>query len=105
MEMNNKSAITMNFEIKYFIVILSILLIIGGLYFKFLYDVPDGQEKTNNLVSWFLVVIGIIGINVSVIWKKTINPIKTDSDDDDDPSENDSWDNWNQGIGGFGKKR
>ena len=36
-------------EIKYFAVALSALLIIGGLYFKFLYDVPDGEEKTNNL--------------------------------------------------------
>ncbi len=74
----------MHFEIKYFLVILSILLIIGGLYFKFLYDVPDGQDKTNNFVSWFLVIIGIIGIMISVIWKKTINPLMTDSDDDDD---------------------
>ena len=87
----------MNFEIKYLLVILSILLIIGGLYFKFLYDIPDGQEKTNNLVSWFLVVIGIIGIMVSVMWKKTINSVKTDSDDDDS-SESDSWDNGNHGI-------
>ena len=88
----------MHFEIKYFLVILSILLIIGGLYFKFLYDVPDGQDKTNNFVSWFLVIIGIIGIMISVIWKKTINPIMADSDDDSS-FENDSLDNWNRDIG------
>ncbi len=74
----------MHFEIKYFLVILSIVLIVGGLYFKFLYDVPDGQDKTNNFVSWLLVIIGIIGIMISAIWKKTINPIMADSDDDDD---------------------
>ncbi len=72
----------MQFEIKYLIVILSILLIVGGLYFKFLYDVPDGQDKTNAFVSWFLVVIGIIGIMVSALWKKRINPIITEYDDD-----------------------
>ena len=54
-------------EIKYFAVALSALLIIGGLYFKFLYDVPDGEEKTNNLVSWFLVVMGIIGFMMAGI--------------------------------------
>ena len=82
--------INMHFEIKYLIVILSILLIVGGLYFKFLYDVPDGQDKTNAFVSWFLVVIGIIGIMVSALWKKKINPIITESDNDNNSFESDS---------------
>ncbi len=81
----------MHFEFKYLIVILSILLIVGGLYFKFLYDVPDGQDKTNSFVSWILVIIGIIGIMISALWKKR-NPSKlTDSSDDSSP-ENDSLD-------------
>jgi predicted MFS family arabinose efflux permease len=72
----------MQFEIKYLLVVLSIFLIVGGLYFKFLYDVPDGQDQTNNFVSWFLVVIGIIGIIASITMKKRINPLMTESDDD-----------------------
>ncbi len=74
--------INLQFEFKYLLVVLSIFLIIGGLYFKFLYDVPDGQDQTNNFVSWFLVVIGIIGIIISVTMKKRINPLVTESDDD-----------------------
>ena len=80
----------MHFEVKYLIVILSILLVVGGLYFKFLYDVPDGQDKTNAFVSWFLVVIGIIGIMVSALWKKKINPIMTESDVDDNSFDSES---------------
>ncbi len=79
----------MHFEFKYLIVILSILLIVGGMYFKFLYDVPDGQDKTNSFVSWILVIIGIIGIMISALWKKRIPAILTDSDDDSS-LENDS---------------
>ena len=63
-----------NSEIKYFVVGLCILLIVGGLYFKFLYDVPDGQEKTNNFVSWLLVVIGITGMMIAALWKSK-NPL------------------------------
>ena len=61
--------------IKYFAVALCFLLILGGLYFKFLYDVPDGQEETNKFVSWFLVVIGIVGITVAGMWKSR-NPLQ-----------------------------
>jgi hypothetical protein len=73
--------IIMQFEIKYLIAILSAILIFGGLYFKFLYDVPDGEEITNMWVSWFLIIFGVIGITVSALWKKR-NPLEIDSDDD-----------------------
>lgn len=63
-------------EIKYCVVVLCALLIFGGLYFKFLYDVPDGEEKTNSLVSWFLVVFGVIGIMIAALWKSK-NPLNS----------------------------
>ena len=69
-------------EIKYFVVTLCVLLIIGGLYFKFLYDVPDGQEKTNNFVSWSLVVMGIAGMMIVGLWKSK-NPLKSFENDDE----------------------
>jgi uncharacterized membrane protein len=71
----------MQFEIKYLITILSAILIFGGLYFKFLYDVPDGEDITNMWVSWFLIILGVIGIIVSALWKKR-NPLEVDSGDD-----------------------
>ena len=71
----------MQFEIKYLIAILAAILIFGGLYFKFLYDVPDGEEITNMWVSWFLIIFGVIGITVSTLWKKR-NPLEVDSGDD-----------------------
>jgi hypothetical protein len=67
-------------EIKYFVVGLCVLLIIGGLYFRFLYDVPDSQEKTNNFVSWSLVVIGIAGMMVVGLWKSK-NPLESFEND------------------------
>ena len=82
----------MHFEFKYLIVILSILLIVGGLYFKFLYDVPDGQDKTNSFVSWILVIIGIIGIMISALWKKRITLQIDRLISDDSSPENDSLD-------------
>jgi hypothetical protein len=63
-------------EIKYFVAVLCALLIFGGLYFKFLYDVPDGEEKTNSLVSWFLVVFGVIGIMITALWRSK-NPLES----------------------------
>ena len=71
----------MQFEIKYLIAVLAAILIFGGLYFKFLYDVPDGEEITNMWVSWFLIIFGVIGITVSALWKKR-NPLEVDSGDD-----------------------
>ena len=72
----------MQFEIKYLIAVLATILIFGGLYFKFLYDVPDGEEITNMWVSWFLIIFGVIGITVSALWKKR-NPLEIDSDSND----------------------
>jgi hypothetical protein len=70
----------MHIEIKYLIMILSAILIFGGLYFKFLYDVPDGQDLTNMWVSWTLVVLGVSGIIVSSLWKKR-NPLAVEEED------------------------
>lgn len=66
-------------EIKYLTAILSVILIFGGLYFKLLYDVPDGQEITNLWVSWALVILGFSGVIVSSLWKKR-NPLTADGD-------------------------
>ncbi len=66
-------------EVRYLAIILSAILLFGGLYFKFLYDVPDGQEVTNMWVSWTLVILGVSGIIVSSLWKKR-NPL-VDGDD------------------------
>ena len=56
-------------EMKYVVTVFSAVLIFGGLYFKFLYDVPDGAETTNTWVSWILVIFGVIGIMVSLMWE------------------------------------
>ncbi len=71
----------MQFEIKYLIAVLSAILIFGGLYLKFLYDVPDAEAITNMWVSWFLIIFGIIGIAVSALWQKR-NPLEVESGDD-----------------------
>jgi len=70
-------------ETKYLTAILSAILLFGGLYFKFLYDVPDGQEVTNTWVSWTLTIGGISGIVISLLWKKR-NPLTDDIQDDTD---------------------
>jgi len=62
-------------QIKYLIVVFLIILIFGGLYFKFLYDVPDGEEGINNWVSWLLVVSGTIGLMITGLWKSR-NPLE-----------------------------
>jgi len=66
----------MRMEGKYLVAILSLLLIFGGVYFKTLYDVPDGQETLNAWVSWVLVVFGIVGIMISALWKSR-NPLES----------------------------
>lgn len=66
---------------KYLVTVFSAILIFGGLYFKFLYDVPDGAETTNTWVSWMLVIFGVIGIMVSLMWK-TRNPLELYDNDD-----------------------
>jgi hypothetical protein len=73
----------MHLEIKYLIILFSVVLIFGGLYFKFMYDVPDGEEVTNMWVSWFLILFGIIGILASTMWKKR-DPLKIVDPDDDE---------------------
>ena len=70
----------MHMEVKYLIMIMSAILIFGGLYFKFLYDVPDGQDLTNMWVSWTLVVLGVSGIVVSSLLKKR-NPLAVEEED------------------------
>jgi NADH:ubiquinone oxidoreductase subunit H len=85
---------TVHFDIRYLIAILSVVLIIGGLYFKFLYDVPDGEEITNMWTSWLMVVLGIIGIMISVLHKKRRNPLIEDFDDSNyDTYDTDSYTN------------
>jgi hypothetical protein len=76
----------MHLEIRYLVTILSAILIFGGLYFKFLYDVPDGEDITNMWVSWFLIIIGIMGIMVSALWKKR-KPLQVVGDDDSEVDE------------------
>ena len=71
----------MQFEIRYLVLVLSVVLIFGGLYFKFLYDVPDGEEIINMWMSWLLVVLGIIGLMATALWKKRENPLLSDSND------------------------
>jgi uncharacterized membrane protein len=71
---------------KYLTLILSAILLFGGLYFKFLYDVPDGEEVTNMWVSWTLTIGGISGIIVSLIWKKR-NPMMGESGHDTEADE------------------
>ncbi|OLC25434.1 MAG: hypothetical protein AUH71_01055 [Thaumarchaeota archaeon 13_1_40CM_4_48_7] len=83
----------MRMEGRYLVAILSLLLIFGGVYFKTLYDVPDGQERLNAWVSWVLVVFGIVGIMISALWKSR-NPLesrhKNITHDDDSSFERDA---------------
>jgi hypothetical protein len=74
---------TLQLDIRYLILVLSVVLIFGGIYFKFLYDVPDGEETTNMWMSWLLIVLGIIGLMITALWKKKENPLLIDSDDDE----------------------
>lgn len=63
-------------DARYIIAFGSALILLVGLYLKFLYDVPDSEELTNMWVSWFLIVLGFIGFVVSVIWKPRRNPLE-----------------------------
>jgi len=76
-----KTTQPMQFDIRYLVLALSVVLIFGGLYFKFLYDVPDGEEIINMWMSWLLVVLGIIGLMLTALWKKRENPLLSDSND------------------------
>ena len=64
---------------KYPIVVLSVLLVIGGLYLMFLYEVPDGQEVTNMWVSYFLIILGAAGSVVALLWKGKRNSFAAQS--------------------------
>jgi hypothetical protein len=58
------------------IVIMSALLIMAGLYLKFVYDTPDAQDKTNRLASWATVVAGIGGVMAGLLIRPK-NPMET----------------------------
>ena len=47
-----------------------------GLYFKFLYDVPDAQESINFFVSWFLIIVGIGSLLMNLFWTTAKPPRK-----------------------------
>ncbi len=70
-------------QIKYLTVLLSSVLLFGGLYLMFLYDVPDQEAATNTWVSLTLIIAGIAGIAVSILWKKR-NPLIDDVDNNAD---------------------
>jgi hypothetical protein len=40
----------------------------------FLYEVPDGQEVTNTWASSFLIVLGVVGCVVALVWKGKKDP-------------------------------
>ncbi|HEV2192805.1 MAG TPA: hypothetical protein VGR54_04195 [Nitrosopumilaceae archaeon] len=65
---------------------LSAVLLFGGLYLMFLYDVPDAEMATNMWVSLTLIIAGIAGIIVSLLWKKR-NPLIDDTDHDTNDEE------------------
>ena len=92
-----------HFDIRFLIAILSVVLIVGGVYFKFLYDVPDGEEITNMWTSWLMIVLGIIGIMISVLHKKRRNPLIENLDDNNydnyDQYDTDSYNNERGAIG------
>lgn len=52
----------------------------------FLYDVPDAEAATNTWVSLTLIIAGIAGIIVSLLWKKR-NPLIDDIDHSDTDDE------------------
>ncbi len=49
--------------------VLSLVVLIAGLYLKFVYDVPDGQESINLFVSGFLMIVGTSSLLVNLLWK------------------------------------
>jgi hypothetical protein len=63
------------FEFKYVVAIGSALLIFAGLYLNLLYDVPDAEAATNTTVSWSLIILGVLGVVISLAWRKKKNPL------------------------------
>jgi hypothetical protein len=65
----------MPFDSKYIAAGFSVVLLLGGVYLKFFYDVPDALEVINIWVSWGLILLGVVGLIVSLLWKKARNPL------------------------------
>jgi hypothetical protein len=61
---------------KQILLFISLAVIGAGLYFKFLYDVPDSQENINYFVSWFLIIVGLASLLVNLFWKAPNPPHK-----------------------------
>jgi hypothetical protein len=59
---------------KHILLFISLAVIGAGLYFKFLYDVPDSQENINFFVSWFLIIIGLASLLINIFWKTPTPP-------------------------------
>jgi hypothetical protein len=65
-------------QARYIIAGVSIIPIIGALYLQFIYDVPDSQEVINMWVSLGLILMGAIGLIVSLLLKNARNPLDSD---------------------------
>jgi amino acid transporter len=63
---------------NYIIAAFSLILILAGVYLNFFYEVPDGQELTNLWTASFLIVLGLVGVVVSVLWKRRRYPVALD---------------------------
>ena len=50
-------------------VFLSLAVLGLGIYLKVAYDVPDSQETINFFVSGFLMIAGVSGLLISLLWK------------------------------------
>jgi hypothetical protein len=60
---------------------LSLAILLVGAYLKLFYDVPDNQETINFFVSGFLLIVGIGGALMALLWQ----PPKRRPDDEDAP--------------------
>jgi len=47
---------------------LSLALLGIGLYFKYLYDVPDAQETINFFTGWFFIIVGVGSLLMNLFW-------------------------------------
>jgi hypothetical protein len=57
--------------IKQIFIFISVGLVGLGLYLNFFYDAPDSQATANFFTSWFLVIVGIAGLLINLLWKKS----------------------------------
>jgi hypothetical protein len=60
---------------------LSLGILLVGVYLKLFYDVPDNQETINFFVSGFLLIVGIGGALMALLWQSP----KRQRDDEDAP--------------------